>query len=46
MQKARIFDRDDGLFGEIGDQFNLLLIEQLDLLSKNAKCADHYIVLE
>src|SRR5262249_38093212 len=45
LQKARIFDGDDGLIGEVRDQFDLFVRERADFLAEHIDCADQLIVL-
>ena len=45
-QQPRILDGDDGLGGEILNQFDLLVGEWPDLLSIDDDCADQHVVFE
>jgi hypothetical protein len=43
IQKPHILDRDHGRFGEIADQFDLLVGERTDFLAINGNRADHLV---
>src|SRR5262245_38401062 len=46
IEQSRVLDGDDGLRGEIGNQFDLLVGERLDLLTVDDNGADQLIILE
>ena len=46
VQQPRIFNGDDGLSGEVVDQFDLLVGERPNPLSKNDESADKLVLLE
>jgi hypothetical protein len=44
-EQAGVFNGDDGLLGEVADEFDLLVGEGADFLTVNTDGADHLVVL-
>ena len=46
VEQARVLDGDDGLIGEIRDEFDLLVSEGADLCAIDGDSADEFVILE
>ena len=46
MEQPHVFDGDDGLMREAGDEFDLLLGERVDFLTENAEGSDQFVIFE
>jgi hypothetical protein len=46
IEQSRIFDRDDGLAGEVCDECDLFFGEGFYVLPVNSDCTDHFVGLD